>query len=208
MTRYLIPMLAIALVAGVAALFTSSNARAEPAAVKAKVGQPAPQFTLTDQTGKEVKLSDYAGKIVVLEWFNEQCPFVVKFYKDGHMNKFASELAAKDVVWLAVNSSNFATNDTNKKVAGEWSINRPILNDASGAVGNAYGAKTTPHMYVINKDGVLAYAGAIDDKRSTNSGDIDGAKNYVKQAVNQLLAGQSVSEPETQAYGCSVKYAK
>ena len=208
MSRISISMLVLALVAGVATMFVSSRTALAEKTVQAsaKIGAAAPQFALTDQSGKEVKLSDYAGKVVVLEWFNDQCPFVVKFYKEGHMNTFAKEMAAKDVVWLAINSSNFTTNEANKKISGDWKIEHPVLNDASGKIGAAYGAKTTPHMYVINKDGTLAYAGAIDDKRSTNAADIAGAKNYVKQAVTQLLAGETVTEPETQAYGCSVKY--
>ncbi len=209
MKRFFIPLIALTLVAGVATTVVSTRfAQAGPAASLAKIGQLAPSFTLSDQDGKEVKLADFAGKIVVLEWFNEQCPFVVKFYKNGDMNKTASDLKSKDVIWLAVNSSSFTSDAANKKIAGEWSIERPILNDASGKIGAAYGAKTTPHMYVINKDGTLAYAGAIDNNRSTDSADIAGAKNYVKQAVTELLAGSNVSESQTQAYGCSVKYAK
>ena len=181
---------------------------ANNASTAAKVGASAPDFALMDQSGKEVKLSDYKGKIVVLEWFNEGCPYVKKFYSAGHMNKWAAAYGEKSVVWLTVNSTSGKSVDDNKKISESLKIERPLLSDASGAVGKSYGAKTTPHMYVVNKDGVLAYAGAIDNKSTTNTGDIDGAKNYVAQAVDELLAGKSVSEPETQAYGCGVKYAK
>jgi len=174
----------------------------------AKVGAPAPAFTLKDQTGKDVSLSDYAGKIVVLEWFNEGCPFVVKHYKQGHMNTLAAKYAEKGVVWLAINSTKSATVESNSKITGEWKINHPILDDAAGTIGKAYAAKTTPHMYVIDAKGVLAYAGAIDSKSSTDSDDIAGSTNYVGKAVDELLAGSNVTESQTKPYGCSVKYAK
>jgi peroxiredoxin len=175
---------------------------------EAQIGKPAPEWTATCQEGKSHKLSDFAGKIVVLEWFNDQCPYVVKHYSGGHMNKLAKKYMDKGVVWLAVNSSNFTTNEANAKIAGEWKIERPILNDASGQIGKAYGAKTTPHMFIIDKEGKLAYMGAIDSDSSSDSSKIDGATNYVAKALDELLAGQSVSEPQTKAYGCSVKYAK
>jgi peroxiredoxin len=172
----------------------------------AELGKPAPDFELTCQGGMTHKLSDLKGKIVVLEWFNEQCPFVVKFYREGHMNQLAKTYQDKGVVWLAVNSSHFATKESNAKIAGEWKIAHPILDDAAGVAGDLYEAKTTPHMYIINAEGVLVYRGAIDNKRSSDTADIKGATNYVTKALDELLAGQSVSEPETRPYGCSVKY--
>jgi peroxiredoxin len=170
------------------------------------IGSAAPEFSLQDQTGKTVSLADYKGKVVVLEWFNNECPYVVKFYSAGDMNKTADKYASQDVVWLAVNSTSGKDNAANAKVAESWNIKRPILNDADGKVGRAYGATNTPHMYIINKEGNLVYKGAIDSNRSSKQGDIAGSTNYVAQALDEVLAGKTVSEPETKAYGCSVKY--
>ena len=170
----------------------------------ATIGAPAPQFSLQDQSGKTHALADYNGKIVVLEWFNEECPVVVRHYKADTMNSLASKYAGKDVVWLAINSTAGKTNDSNKAAAAEWKMDRPILNDATGQVGKMYGAKTTPHMYVINKDGTLAYMGGIDNDDRGNKAD---KVNYVDKALGELLAGNSVSEPQSKPYGCSVKYA-
>jgi peroxiredoxin len=175
-------------------------------AAAAVIGQPAPQFTLQDQNGKTVNLSDYAGKIVVLEWFNNQCPFVVKFYGSGKMNEWAKAYADKGVVWLVINSTSDKTNEDNAAVAAEWNIERPILNDSAGEVGHSYGATNTPHMYVIDIHGNLAYMGAIDSVSSADAADIADAENYVAKALDELLAGTSVTKPETKAYGCSVKY--
>jgi peroxiredoxin len=171
------------------------------------IGAPAPQFSLQDQNGKTHSLADYSGKVVVLEWFNEECPYVVKHYKEGHMNKLAQRYADKDVVWLAVNSTSGKSNDANKAIASEWKIERPILNDSSGEVGKMYASRNTPTMYVIDKQGNLAYWGAIDSDRSPDTKAIDGATNYVAKALDEVLAGQSVSEPRTKAYGCNIKYA-
>jgi peroxiredoxin len=173
---------------------------------KAAVGQPAPQFSLPDQNGRTVNLSDYAGKVVVLEWFNNECPFVVKHYKEGHMNALAKRYADQGVVWLAVNSTGTKGPSDNKAVAAEWKMDRPVLADQDGTVGKAYGATNTPHIYVIGKDGNVAYMGAIDDKRSDSTADIAGAKNYASQALDEIIAGKPVSEPQTKAYGCTVKY--
>src|SRR5688572_4464969 len=170
----------------------------------ATIGAPAPQFSLQDQTGKTHNLADYNGKIVVLEWFNEECPIVVRHYKADTMNSLASKYAGKDVVWLAINSTAGKTNDANKAAAAEWKMDRPILNDSGGQVGKMYGAKTTPHMYVIDKNGTLAYMGGIDNDDRGNKAD---KVNYVDKAVSELLAGNSVSEPQSKPYGCSVKYA-
>jgi peroxiredoxin len=172
----------------------------------AKVGTPAPAFTLTDQNGKPTSLSDYSGKVVVLEWFNDGCPFVQRHYKDGDMNQTAEAFAPKGVVWLAINSTKDTDDAHNKAAAEKWSMNRPILNDATGTVGHLYKATNTPNMFVIGKDGMVAYRGAIDN-------DPDGDKstdkiNYVSQALTEMLAGQPVSTPETKPYGCSIKYAE
>ncbi len=175
---------------------------------KLGLGDQAPAFTLKDQSGKDVSLSDYSGKIVVLEWFNEGCPFVVKHYKEGHMNTLAGKYADKGVVWLRVNSTSNATQDSNAKIAGDWKIAGPILLDADGEVGKDYGATNTPHLYIVNKEGKLAYRGAIDSDSSADTAKVAGATNYVAKALDELLDGKSVSQPETKAYGCTVKYAK
>jgi len=174
--------------------------------VTAQVGQPAPDFKLMDQNGQPVRLSDHKGKIVVVEFFNDQCPFVKKFYKNGDMNRMASDMAEKGVAWLAIDSSNFSNVEQNAQIASEWNIDRPLLDDAKGKVGKMYAAKTTPHMYVIDKDGTLAYAGAIDSNSSANAADIASADNYVVMAVDALMNGETVSPSETKPYGCSVKY--
>ena len=146
----------------------------------------------------------FRRKIVVLEWFNEDCPIVQGHYAGDKMNKLAGKYKEKDVVWLAINSTYGKTNETNKKAATAWKMDRPILNDAPGKVGHAYGASNTPGMYVINKQGIIAYMGAIDDN---SVGTKKEPKNYVAQALDQLLAGQTITEPQTKQYGCSVKYA-
>jgi peroxiredoxin len=179
--------------------------------VQAKLGQPAPDFTLVDQDGKSHNLSDFAGKVVVLEWFNEQCPFVVKHYsKSGNMNRIANAYAEKGVVWLAINSTSGTGVEHNKKVAGTpgWELNRPLLDDSSGKVGRLYGATRTPEMFIINAEGVIVYHGAIDSNSSSDPATIEGATNYVVQALDQILAGESVSDPQTKPHGCTVKYAK
>jgi len=169
------------------------------------VGSTAPSFTLLDQNGKSVSLSDYAGKIVVLEWFNEHCRFVQRHYKAGDISQTAGKFAPDGVVWLAINSTHDNTNISNKAADSAWSMNRPILSDASGTVGHAYGATNTPEIFVIGKDGKIAYEGAFDN-------DPDGDKssdkvNYAAKALSEILAGQPVSEPETKPYGCDVHYA-
>lgn len=171
-----------------------------------QIGETAPAFSLEDQNGKSVSLADYSGKIVVLEWFNENCPFVQKHYNGGHMNALAKRYADKDVVWLAINSTQSANNQSNRTAAEKWKIDRPILNDSAGKVGKAYGAKSTPGMFVIGKEGKVIYEGAIDDKADTNAESLATAKNYVAQALDEILAGKRVSEPFTNSYGCSIKY--
>ena len=179
--------------------------QAEPEAA-AQIGQPAPDFELMDQDGNPVSLGDHQGEIVVLEWFNDGCPFVKKWYESGKMNELAAEYADRGVIWIAVDSSSFTSVEENAEIAGKWEIDRPLLDDAAGDVGRAYGAKTTPHMYVVDAEGTLAYAGAIDSIPSTDPADIEEATNHVRQALDELLAGDSVSQPQTKPYGCSVKY--
>jgi peroxiredoxin len=177
-----------------------------------EIGKPAPDFTATDINGKIVKLSDYKGKIVVLESYNSDCPYCHNQYKTGAMQELESDMAAKGVVWLLVNSvnpKNFS-HRTPEQAKQEWADQKITaatwIDDSSGAVGHLYDMKTTPDMYVINKDGVLVYEGAIDN-RPEPSGDPRTAHNYVRDAVDALLAGKPVAVSETKPYGCSVKYA-
>jgi peroxiredoxin len=184
-----------------------------PAAVfaNAVVGQPAPAFAATGVAGKPVSLADYKGKLVVLEWHNPGCPFVQKHYNSGNMQSLQKKYGS-DVVWLAVNSTNTGASDylppdkLSALMKGFNAAPADYLMDASGKVGKAYGAKTTPHMYIIDRDGKLLYNGAIDDKRSTSVEDVKTAKNYVVAALEEIKAGKPVSTPSTAPYGCSVKY--
>jgi AhpC/TSA family len=186
---------------------TFANALKEPA-----VGSPAPALTLTDTRGKQHNLADYKGKHVVLEWVNFGCPFVKKHYESGNMQATQKKAVDKGVVWLSVCSSaegkqgHMDADDWNEEIADRKLASTAVLLDENGAVGRTYGAKTTPHMYVVNPDGVLVYKGAIDDKPSTNEDDIPGARNHVLAALDESMAGKSVSTPSTQPYGCSVKY--
>jgi len=172
----------------------------------------APAFTLTDTNGTEHSLSDFAGKIVVLEWFNEGCPFVKKHYTKGNMQALQKAYAEKGVVWLRIVSSatgkqGYKSNEEHNATTDKWKVNSTaLLVDADGKVGKSYSAKTTPHMFVINAEGAIAYQGAIDDKRSTNADHIPDSKNYVKAALDSLLAGEKVEVARTAPYGCSVKY--
>ena len=192
----------------VAAFGLLFSAAASSAHAAVEIGKPAPEFSLTDQHGKAVKLSDYAGKIVVLEWFNEGCPYVQKQYTTGAMNATAAKYAEKGVVWLAINSTNSATVASNLKAATEWKMDRPVLDDHAGTVGHAYHATNTPNLFIVGRDGNLIYRGAIDSIASPDSADISGATNYVAKALDEATAGKPVSQSETKAYGCSVKYAK
>jgi len=177
-----------------------------------EIGKTAPDFTGTDINGKTVKLSDYKGKLVVIESYNSDCPFCHNHYKTGAMQDLQKELAAKGVVWLLVNSvnpKNFShrtPEQAKQEMADEKMDVTAWLDDSSGAIGHLYGMKTTPHMFVIAADGTLAYDGAIDD-RPAPSGDPRTAKNYVRAAVDALLAGKPVEVPQTKPYGCAVHYA-
>ena len=188
-------------------------ALASSASLAATVGQPAPAFSVTDTSGKLVSLSDFKGKHVVLEWVNPGCPFVVKHYKSNNMQGTQQEATAKGVVWLAVSSTAPDASDYKKPGAlatwmqGQKAAATATLMDDNGKVGKAYGARTTPHMYVINPAGTLVYAGAIDNKPTANVADVPGAINHVKVALAETLAGKPVSTPTTKPYGCSVKYS-
>ncbi len=171
----------------------------------AKPGQSAPGFTLEDQNGKAVSLGDYAGKVVVLTWLNRDCPFVQRHLAAKTFTKLSSEYKEKGVVFLAVDSSHTHTTAENLKTAQENGFDFPLLNDAKGSVGHLYDAKTTPQEFVINKDGVVAYSGAIDNDPG---GDVSPKVNYVSKALDEVLAGKGVSVAETKSYGCSIKYAE
>lgn len=174
-----------------------SNASAQP-----KVGVSAPQFNLKDQAGTAHSLSQYKGKVVVLEWTNPTCPFVVKHYERDTMTQLAA--VHPGVVWLTINSSHYTTDAKNKVWAQREGV-RYVLNDASGEVGRRYGAKTTPQMFVINAEGVLVYQGAIDDNPYF---DDRKSVNYVAEALKDLAAKRPVQKAETRPYGCSVKYQR
>lgn len=175
------------------------------------VGETAPAFTLKDASGKEVSLSDFAGKFVVLEWSNPSCPFVVKFYEPGAMQKLQAQAAEMGAVWLTVNSTHPSSGDYQKpEEAAAWAkeagVKSTWLLDPEGTVGKAYGARNTPHMFVISPEGKVIYNGAIDSIRSSKSSDIEKADNYVMAALQQAKAGEAVKTPSTRPYGCSVKY--
>ncbi len=197
------------LAAAALALLGSAPALAQSAVV----GQAAPAFELRDTGGKAVKLADFKGKLVVLEWTNPGCPFVHKHYGSQNMQSLQKEAGAKQVVWLSVNSTAQGHYDYLPPAAlaahyQAWgAAPTALLMDDSGKVGRAYGARTTPHMYVIDAQGVLVYAGAIDDKRSANPADVKTAKNFVRAALADTLAGKPVATPSAAPYGCSVKYA-
>lgn len=176
-----------------------------------ETGQPAPDFTLKGIKG-EMKLSDLKGKLVVLEWLNHGCPFVRKHYDTGNMQALQKKFSDKGIVWYSVVSSapgkqGYADEKGAQKERAENKSNATdILLDPTGKVGKLYGAKTTPHMYIIDKNGVLVYQGAIDDKADTDHNSIASAKNYVTNALDEVMTGKKVTAHTTRAYGCAVKY--
>lgn len=208
------PLFATALSFAVVAAASCAAPDAEATAVAAPpVGQPAPAIELVDTTGKTRSLAEFAGKTVVLEWTNHECPFVKKHYGSGNMQAQQRDATADGVVWLTVNSSapgkqghvDGAAANRIRGAAG--AAQTAYLLDPDGTAGRAYGAKTTPHMYVIDPEGVLRYAGAIDSIPSPDAGDIAKATQYVPQALAELAAGKPVSVNVSRPYGCSVKYA-
>jgi peroxiredoxin len=182
------------------------------AALAVEIGKPAPDFTGTDINGKTIKLSDYKGKIVVIESYNSDCPYCHNQYKTGAMQALQQDLATNGVVWLLVNSvnpKNFSHRTPEqalKEMAAEKMDVTAWIDDSSGAMGHLFGMETTPDMYVINKDGILVYDGAIDNQPDPFHNPLT-ANNYVRDAVNDLLAGKPIEVSQTKPYGCSVKYA-
>ena len=193
--------------AAAAAILMPGHAMAAPAVV----GQSAPGFTLTDTAGKPVRLADFKGKTVVLEWNNPGCPFVRKHYQ-GNMQSLQKEAAAQGVVWLAINSTETASGDyLSPAQLARWMQDKQAaptatLMDEDGVVGKAYGARVTPHMYIVNAQGVLVYAGGIDSIPSSRVDDIPKATPYIRQALGEIKGGKPLSVSTSQAYGCSVKY--
>ncbi|MFO1317394.1 MAG: thioredoxin family protein [Burkholderiales bacterium] len=193
-------------------MITLALALAAGTAAAATPGSAAPDFTLTDSTGKTVRLSDYRGRFVVLEWTNPDCPFVQAQYNGNGMQPLQKEWGAKDVVWLSINSTNRNHGEyktpaqMNAWMAEKGAAPKAVLLDDTSATGRAYAAKTTPHMFVIDPAGKVVYAGAIDDKRSAREADRRTANNYVRAALAEATAGRPVTVASTTPYGCSVKY--
>lgn len=196
---------ATSLAVSMAVLVSAAQAAVAP-------GQAAPEFSLVDISGKVQKLSDYHGKYVVLEWFNAECPFVQKHYESGNMQALQARYTQKGVVWLGINStsprhSNYRDPARSQTILKEWkSAPTAFVLDPDGRVGKQYGARTTPHMYVIDPKGTLVYVGGIDDKPSTSQRDIATARNLVAAALDDSLSSKPVGTPSAMPYGCSVKY--
>ena len=177
-----------------------------------EISKPAPNFKLKDNKGKIHKLSDYQGKVVVLEWINFGCPFVKKHYRSENMQTLQSKYTEKEIVWLSICSSAQNRQGYYKSGKIQEELDRrgakptAYLIDKSGKVGEMYGAKTTPHMYIVDTQGKLVYQGAIDSIRSARPKDVEKAENYVAKALDEILEGEDVSIPKTKPYGCSVKY--
>jgi peroxiredoxin len=192
----------------------AAPATVEPAAAAgpARIGAAAPDFTLTDLDGKSVSLSQFRGKVVVLEWFNPGCPFVRAAHTAGSLKGLAEKHAGDGVVWLAINSGGAGKQgagvDANKEGVAQFGMQHPVLVDETGKVGQLYGAERTPHMFVVNAEGVLVYKGAIDNSPDGEGQSPTGGKlvNYVDGAISAVRSGAKVSPEETKAYGCSVKY--
>ena len=193
-------------------IVAASFALVAGSALAVTAGTAAPDFSVADSNGKTVKLSDYQGKFVVLEWTNPECPFVRAQYGADAMQALQKEAGAREVVWLTVNSTNKSSSEyktgaqMNAWMKEKNAAQKAILIDANSETGRAYDAKTTPHMFVIDPNGTLVYAGAIDDQPSFESDSLAGAKSYVRAALDEAMAGKPVTVASTKAYGCSVKY--
>jgi len=194
----------LALLTASAVALTACKRQEPPTATTAE--KKAPAFTLKTFDGKQISLADYKSKIVALEWFNDECPFVKYHYeKASTMIDLANKYKDKNVVWLAINSTSHTTPEQNKAFAAKHQLPYPILDDRSGKIGRAYGATNTPHMFVIDTKGNMVYSGAIDN--SAMGEKKEGVINYVDKALAELTAGKSVGTASTKPYGCSVKYA-
>ena len=193
-------------------LFAGLLAIIHPASAAVTVGQPAPDFTGADSNGDTQRLSDYRGKVVVLEWTNHECPFVAKHYGAGNMQAQQKAATGKGVAWLSVISSapgyegHVSAAEANQLTARRGASPTAVILDPEGKIGRLYEAKTTPHMYIIDQDGKLVYMGGIDSIPSANAADVPKATQYVRQALSEVLAGKPVSQAVTRPYGCSVKY--
>lgn len=179
----------------------------------ARINEPAPEFTAVDSDGTTRKLSDYQGKIVILEWTNHECPFVGKHYGSGNMQALQADATAEGIVWLSIISSAPGQQGyvdgagANEQTTSRGASPTAVLLDPEGTIGRLYGARTTPHMYAIDPEGILRYMGGIDNIPSADPSDIESAQNYVRPAIASLLAGEPVATATSQPYGCSVKYA-
>jgi peroxiredoxin len=204
-----LPVLCIVAVAA----FALDAGAQQGAAAQARVGAAAPAFTLPDSNGRTVSLADFKGKTVVLEWSNHECPYVGKHYRGNNMQALQKKWTAKNIVWLTVLSSapgkeGYVTGaEANKLTVERGAAPSAVLLDPRGTVGHAYGARVTPHMYIVSGDGLLLYAGGIDDKQSARLEDLKTARNFVDDALTEVSQGKPVSVTTSRAYGCSVKYA-
>jgi peroxiredoxin len=196
-----------------AATIIPLSAAAQSALGKVRIGAPAPAFTLNDSTGGARSLADLKGKTVVLEWTSHECPYVGKHYRGKSMQALQKKWTGQGVVWLSVISSgpgepgHVSPEQANKLTAERGAAPSAVLFDPTGKVGRAYGARTTPHMYVVNGDGALVYMGGIDDKPTARLEDLKGAKNFVDAALGEIAQGKPVSVSTSRAYGCSIKYS-
>jgi peroxiredoxin len=200
-------------VAGVTLLAKGGLLMPPSALAAAKVGAPAPAFTSNATNGASHSLGSYRGKVVVLEWTNHECPYVRKHYDTGNMQVLQKDATGQGVIWLTLISSapgtqgHVSTGQADELTATRKATPTAVLFDPTGVVGKAYGATNTPHMYVIDPSGTLVYAGAIDNRPTSKKSDVQGAQNYVREALQAVAAGQPVKTPVTRAYGCTVKYA-
>ncbi len=198
---------ALALILAAALAWFAGSAHAN-----ARIGQPAPSFSGVDSQGRTHQLADYRGRTVILEWTNHDCPYVQKHYDSGNMQALQRAATADGAVWLTVISSapgkqgHVSARQADALTRQRNAAPSAVILDESGAIGRAYGAKTTPHMYIIDARGTLVYMGGIDDRASTDPADIAGARNHVRAALDELKAGKPVSQASTRPYGCSVKY--